>query len=374
MSRNNNEPHYTSYREDYTFLRMHTIYTDDILVKYSRRELHAMRMRIEEALIRYPKEINDYYNMHPEERKYTYAALRTFNYNALATLRKSLKIRKRKVTSITNDQLTANKAKAALKNKKTRDTIKDIILGNEQDEDLTFVSYEEVINMFGKDITPEELREKGFKICLDDQYKLDANNVDKDAQQKENKRYQTIEEIISLKIKVNGTLISPECLLLLKDSELRTLLKVAKLAKRERRLILSNKVKNANLDILVTSLAMESLKNMRTSELTRNILESNEHDDIKFLTLQEAYAIFGRDISNSELLRNGYKLYNPSELYQNDPENYQEPLHEYPFELSTENILITKKIFDELSPEEIDIIYAITEKALAEENGRRLTL
>lgn len=208
------------YRKIIDYLEEHTTYDIGDLVTKSDHQLYAMKKRISEAMITYPREIYNYYMSHPTYTpRYTLEQLRQMKYNELSEIRQTLKIRKpSKVKSATPSIDTAAKAKETIKSQTTTETVKNIITSNfAQDEkehdELSFITRAEAIAMYGEDISDEYLEARGFKLYEP------FTQPESDAEE----RYILIDEIGELDISLKGVKLTPADLIKFETEELHYL-------------------------------------------------------------------------------------------------------------------------------------------------------
>ena len=157
------------------FLR--TTYYDEEYLRgiKNHAQLFSMYKRTQERMDLYPKEIIKYYKDHPEiyERP-TDEEIRQMRYEDLSRLRKELGIKKKtakKVTKTTESKTTADKAREALKKKKTSEVAAQVIISNmahEEEHDYDheqFLTPEEISMMYpGEELTADELAERGIIV------------------------------------------------------------------------------------------------------------------------------------------------------------------------------------------------------------------
>lgn len=99
-------------------------------------------------------------------------------------------------------------------------------------------------------------------------------------------------------------------------SELRKALKIRK----------GKKVKTQEEAPTVATKARKAIKDKSTNEVVRDVIVSNQQleldlsTDYQFITLEEAYAMYGTDITDEYLAEKGYKLYEPLKREEEDPE------------------------------------------------------
>ncbi|MGN1371467.1 MAG: hypothetical protein ACI4XM_04265 [Candidatus Coprovivens sp.] len=212
------------YRNIIDFLEANTTYDIGELVTRTDGQLYNMKKRIEEAIIKYPEEIYKFYEEHPDYHpRHTLEELKKMKYNELANIRKSLKIRKRKkVKKVEEAPSTVTKARQALKQQSTIETIKNIVASNveseekEQDE-YQFLTRAEATAMYGEDITDEYLEERGFKL-----YEPIGRIYNENEE-----RYLLISSLEGIELSLNGTPITNNELLTLDIDELHYLYQIA---------------------------------------------------------------------------------------------------------------------------------------------------
>lgn len=178
------------------YLRDQTDYTYNYIRRLPDDTLYHMAKRIEAAI---PQYINEIVAKVTEEgyigRRYTREELKKYSYNELASIRKSLGIRKgkKKVTKVEPaSEKTIKQAKETFKQMTLEDLQKNIFDHEE------YLSEEELKQAYGEDIPSEtELREKGI-------INLDANEIKfKDILRK---RLLIKKEILKVIKKVNQTM------------------------------------------------------------------------------------------------------------------------------------------------------------------------
>ncbi len=150
------------------FLKTYTTYSNRVIYDMAKDDGKLMNVtsRIRECMERYPKDIMEYLNAHPEcPTRYTYEQLKQMKYNELAAIRKSFKIRKsaKKVVKVEQPTTELTKARASLHSNPSIE--KTIICDVLTDPDeLQFLTPEEIEMMYPGSglLTNEELNRMGI--------------------------------------------------------------------------------------------------------------------------------------------------------------------------------------------------------------------
>ena len=157
------------------YLTNNTNYSIDYLrgIK-NHSQLFSMYKRIKERMHKYPIEIIEYYNNHPEIYvRPTDEEIKKMSYNELAELRKYLGIKKltKKVVKTEQAEAVAKKAHKVLEEKSITELATEIIISNtnyEREHDFeheSFLTKEEIAMMYpGEELSADELADLGIIV------------------------------------------------------------------------------------------------------------------------------------------------------------------------------------------------------------------
>ena len=143
-----------------SYLKGKTYYTDESLRKIPDYKLYAMYTRIRDSILKYRKELKDYFASHPEVA-ISDNILNSLKYNELSDLRKKYKSSRKKVVQVEEtyeDMLKT--AQELFKEKTTTEVVKDIITSDPEDKEM-FIYEDEIEEMGYVDYSDEELKRKG---------------------------------------------------------------------------------------------------------------------------------------------------------------------------------------------------------------------
>lgn len=181
----------------YSFLSSRTTYDVNLLLSNkSDSQIYNIYSRIKDALKKYPIDIIEYLNNHPEAKpRYTLEQLQNMSYNQLSNLREKFKIRKiKKVVGTTTPALSYNNALKNIKEKSISELCASQIKLNNQE---LILSSSEISIMYGDDWDSDFLKKQN--IVLEDVAMSHPNR-----KSLEDIRLDKIDEIMSSHLSIKG--------------------------------------------------------------------------------------------------------------------------------------------------------------------------
>ncbi len=208
------------------FLSLNTTY--DVNLLFSTKSIYqiaSMCKNIKAAMKKYPQEIIEYLNLHPEvSLSLEDSDIYTMTYNELVNLRKKLGIKssRKKVIKSEPAGIASQLSIDFVESQKTSQLCVSIIQ-NDEEKDLQILSDDEIKEMYSdEELTPEDLAKRGI---VSDTIKYQEPIKD----DREEERFIMIDTILESKISIGGKEVTFDFLCSLGEDELKNLQNVIQL-------------------------------------------------------------------------------------------------------------------------------------------------